>query len=135
VIDESLRLYPPIHLGSRRAARELEYGGYRIPRDTRLIYSIYLTGRHPEHWDDPDEFRPDRHAQRPAAYTWLPFGGGPRNCIGGAFGAMEARIVLSRLLQRFDLTLVEKSVHPHMGATLEPAPGVRMRVHRRSRLR
>ena len=130
VIDEALRLYPPIHLGSRLAARELCYQGYKISAGQRVIYSIYLTQRHPEDWPDPDRFDPERHAPgiRKPAYAWLPFGGGPRNCIGSAYGQVEARLVLARILQQVELELVESHVHPHMGATLEPSPGVRMRV-------
>lgn len=132
VIDESLRLYPPIHLGSRLAARDLCYQGYKIPAGERVIYSIYLTQRHPEVWPDPDQFDPDRHApgKHKPAYAWLPFGGGPRNCIGSAFGQVEARLVLARILQQVQLELVESRVRPHMGATLEPSPGVHMRVKR-----
>jgi cytochrome P450 len=134
VIKESLRLYPPIHLGSRLAATDLEYNGYHIPAGERVIYSIYLTQRHKAYWPEPHRFDPDRHAPggRQVPYAWLGFGGGPRNCIGGGFGLMEAKVVLARLLQNFDLALVEPHVHPHMGATLEPRPGVRMQVHRRS---
>jgi cytochrome P450 len=130
VVKEALRLYPPIHLGSRLAATDLEYDGFRIPAGERVIYSIYLTQRHPAYWPDPDRFDPQRHApgQRPPPYAWLAFGGGPRNCIGAAFGQVEARLVLGAILQRFDLQLVEKRVTPHMGATLEPRPGVRMRA-------
>lgn len=134
VIDEALRLYPPIHLGSRLAARDLEYEGYQIPAGKRVIYSIYLTQRHPDYWPDPDRFDPERHASgsRPQAYTWLPFGGGPRNCIGAAFGQVEARLVIARILQQVKLTLSDTRVHPHMGATLEPSPGVRMLIRRLS---
>jgi len=133
VIKESLRLYPPIHLGSRLAATDLEYQGYHIPAGERVIYSVYLTQRHKAYWPDPNLFDPDRHTSgaRQAPYSWLAFGGGPRTCIGAGFGLVEAKVVLARLLQGFELTLVEPHVHPHMGATLEPRPGVRMRVQRR----
>ena len=131
-IKEALRLYPPIHLGSRVAAVDLDFNGYTIPQGERVIYSIYLTQRQPAAWPDPDSFIPDRHlGAAPAAYTWLAFGGGPRNCIGAAFGQLEAVVVLGRLLAEFDLRLQEKRVLPYMGATLEPRPGVRMRVWRR----
>lgn len=133
VLKESLRLYPPIHLGSRLAATDLEFNGYHIPAGERVIYSIYLTQRHPAYWPNAHHFDPDRHAPgvRQVPYAWLGFGGGPRNCIGAGFGLMEAKVVLARLLQGFDLNLVEPHVHPHMGATLEPRPGVRMWVQRR----
>lgn len=130
VTQEALRLYPPIHLGSRLAASELYFNGYRIPQGERVIYSIYLTQRHPAYWDNPNEFRPERHAtgRQPTPYSWLAFGGGPRNCIGAAFGQVEAKTVLARVFQRFELELLDRRIHPHMGATLEPRPGVRMRV-------
>lgn len=132
VIDESLRLYPPIHLGSRFAARDLEFNGYHIPAGMRVLYSIYLTHRHPAYWSEPDTFKPERfldtHRQEP--YTFIPFGGGPRNCIGGAFAQVEAKVVLARILQRYDLRLLQNNVRVHMGATLEPRPGVRMQIKR-----
>jgi cytochrome P450 len=135
VIDETLRLYPPIHIGNRIAATDLEFQGYHIRAGTRVVYSIYLSHRHPQYWPDPQRFDPERFAPGQAAqrpyYVYVPFGGGPRNCIGLAFARVEARAVLARLLQTFDLKLVEKRVHAHMGATLEPRPGVKMMVNRR----
>lgn len=129
IIDESLRLYPPIHLGSRRAAQDLEFNGYSIPAGTRVMYSIYVTQRMPEYWDAPDEFRPQRFAPdapKPAPYTYLPFGGGPRNCIGAAYAQVEAKVILARILQQRTLILSPRRVHAYMGATLEPRPGVFM---------
>ncbi|UCH58612.1 MAG: cytochrome P450, partial [Anaerolineales bacterium] len=133
VIQETLRLYPPIHLGSRLAAGDLVYQDYLIPAGERVIYSIYLTQRHKAYWKNPHDFIPERHGtgQKRAAYAWLAFGGGPRNCIGAAFGQFEARLVLARILQNFQVELVERHVRPHMGATLEPHPGVRMHVKSR----
>ncbi len=132
VVREALRLYPPIHLGSRVSACELEFQGYRIPAGIRVVYSIYLTQRHPDYWVNANLFDPDRFdaGDQPAPYTWLAFGGGPRNCIGAAFGQMEARLVIASILGRFQLKLVGGNIHPHMGATLEPHPGVRMQLMR-----
>ncbi len=136
VLNETLRLYPPIHIGNRIAAVDIDYQGYRIPAGTRVVYSIYLTHRHRGYWPEPERFDPDRftvEARRDIApYAFLPFGGGPRNCIGAAFAQVEAKVVLSRILQRFDLELANTHVRPHMGATLEPHPGVRMRVQERN---
>lgn len=135
VINETLRLYPPIHLGSRLTASALEFQGYTIPMNTRVMYSIYLTQRMEHYWDHPQVFNPDRFAPgaiRPAPYTFLPFGGGARNCIGAAFAQVEAKIVLARLFQRYTFALSPRPIHAHMGATLEPRPGVVMTVkHRR----
>jgi cytochrome P450 len=135
VIKEALRLYPPIHLGNRMAAAEVDFGdGRSVPAGERLFYSIYLTHRDPASWDRPDDFCPERFAsgRKQPPFAYVPFGGGPRACIGAAFGQAEARIVLARLLQTFQFELVRKDVRPHMGATLEPRPGVFMRVKRRA---
>jgi cytochrome P450 len=135
VIKETLRLYPPIHLGSRITATEIEFQNYIFPAGTRLLYSIYLTHRHKAYWPEPHRFAPERFAseivrQRPP-YTFLPFGGGPRNCIGMAFAQIESKVVLARLLQNFNLRFVGGHVRPRMGATLEPHPGVIVEVRHR----
>lgn len=124
VINESTRLYPPIHLGSRKTARDIVYQDYLLPADTRVMYSIYLTHRHPDYWDRPTEFDPDRflpeNSQGRVPYSFLPFGGGPRNCIGMAFAKLESKLVLARLLQKFTFAYVGGNPRPKMGATLEP---------------
>jgi cytochrome P450 len=132
VIKETLRLYPPIHLSMRVTASDIEFAGYRLPAGARVLFSIYLTHRHPDYWPHPDKFDPARFSAeqnraRPH-YVYLPFGGGPRNCIGFAFAQVEAKVVLARILQRVGLQLLPQRVHEHMGATLEPRPGVLMRI-------
>lgn len=136
VIKETLRLYPPIHMGNRRMAQEDGLCGYRVGEDTRVMYSIYLAHRDPAHWRDPEAFCPARFArgaeEKTPPFTYIPFGGGPRNCIGAAFAQVEARVVLARLFQRYSFELRNAGrIHAHMGATLEPRPGVQMRVTRR----
>jgi cytochrome P450 len=135
VIKETLRLYPPIHLGSRIVAADIEYRDGVIPAGTRVLYSIYLTHRDKGYWSDPDRFDPDRfspeNARQYSPYAYLPFGGGARNCMGMAFAQVEAKVVLARILQKFDLNYVGGAVRPHVGATLEPHPGVMIRVQHR----
>jgi cytochrome P450 len=135
VIKESLRLYPPIHAGNRHAVHDLSLGGHAIPAGARVMLSIYLVHRHPDYWPEAEQFKPERflrsHAGRQVPFSYLPFGGGPRNCIGAAYAQVEARVILACLLQRFELRLLPGRVRPHMGATLEPRPGVRMTVRRR----
>lgn len=138
VIKETLRLYPPIHVGNRQAIGDMTLGEYAVPAGTRVMYSIYLSHRDPQQWPEPDAFRPERfdYTQREnktPPFSYVPFGGGPRNCIGAAFAQVEAKAVLSRILQRFDLQLAAEPVRPYMGATLEPHPGVVMSVRRRQR--
>ncbi len=136
VIDETLRLYPPVHLGSRLVAEDVPYQRYILPAGARVMVSIYLTQRDPAHWDDPERFDPDRfdpaRKRDIAPYTFLPFGGGPRNCIGAAFGQLEAKVILARILQQFDLRASGAPVHMSVKATLEPHPGVPVLVSRRA---
>jgi cytochrome P450 len=100
------------------------------------MYSPFLTHRHPDYWPDPSRFDPDRFSpevskSRPP-YSFVPFGGGPRICLGAAFAQVEAKVILARILQHFDLKPVQPRVHLHMGVTLEPRPGVIMQLRRRT---
>lgn len=133
VIKESLRLYPPIHIGNRRVAEEMDFDGNKVSKDERLFYSIYLTHRESAIWENADDFCPDRFARghKTPPFAYIPFGAGPRACIGAAFGQAEARVVLTRLLQTYQFELVNANIHAHMGATLEPRPGVFMRITKR----
>ncbi|HET9914569.1 MAG TPA: cytochrome P450 [Anaerolineales bacterium] len=130
VIKESLRLYPPIHIGNRRVAEEMEFQEGNIPSGERMFYSIYLTHRDPAVWEDAEKFCPARfaHGRKTPPFSYVPFGGGPRACIGAAFGQAEARLVLTQLLRTHSFEFTNHKIHAHMGATLEPRPGVRMRV-------
>jgi len=131
VTRETLRLYPPIHIGNRKAAHDVHLPAGTIPAGNRVMYSIYLSHRDPAQWENAEAFDPDRfdrHAAVPA-FTYVPFGGGPRNCIGATFAQIEAKVVLARLFQRTRLDLLPgQQIHAHMGATLEPRPGVKMKV-------
>ena len=133
VIKESLRLYPPIHIGNRRVAEEIEFTEGKIPAGERMFYSIYLTHRDPEIWENAEQFCPERfsHGRKTPPMSYIPFGGGQRACIGAAFGQAEARIVLAHLLKNFTFEFTGHKIHAHMGATLEPRPGVIMKVNRR----
>jgi len=134
VIKESLRLYPPIHIGNRRVANEMEFTEGSIPPGERLFYSIYLTHRDPQIWENAEKFCPERHAhgRKTPPFSYVPFGGGPRSCIGAAFGQAEARLVITRLLQTYKFEFTDHKINAHMGATLEPRPGVMMKVTRRA---
>ena len=133
VIKESLRLYPPIHIGNRRVAKEMQFSEGSILEGERMFYSIYLTHRDPSIWENAEDFCPERfaHGRKTPPFSYVPFGGGPRACIGGAFGQAEARIVMSQLLRTFTFEFTNHKIHPHMGATLEPRPGVKMKVTKR----
>lgn len=134
VVKEALRLYPPIHVANRIAAEETTIAGYALQAGNRVMASIYLAHRDERVWEAPEQFRPERfapHAPRRPPFTYIPFGAGPRHCIGAAFAQVEAKVVLARILQQFELEDLGRPVRPHMGATLAPHPGVFLRVQRR----
>lgn len=137
VFDESLRLYPPAWGQARMALEADEMGGYRFPKGASILISTAIIHRHPEFWQQPDEFDPDRFlpeltAQRPK-FAYFPFGGGQRICIGKSFALMEATIVLAMIAQRFDLILVsDHPVEPDPKFTLCPKYGIKVKVRKRA---
>jgi cytochrome P450 len=138
VIKETLRLYPPIHIGNRMANTDLNLQGCPVPEGSRVMLSYYLTHRDERSWEQIEQFNPERFdrktTQNRTPFSYLPFGGGPRNCIGAAFAQVEARLVLARIIQKFDLKLISPEVGSHMGATLEPTPQILMQIRCRSHL-
>lgn len=136
VLDETLRLFPPAWVVGRRSLAPDELGGYAIEADTDVVISPYVTHRHPDLWQDPegfdpDRFLPERSAGRPR-YAYLPFGAGPRLCIGNAFALMEAQLVLATVLQRVRLEGVPgHPAEPRTMVTLRPRDGLPMRVQQR----
>jgi len=127
IIDEALRMYPAAGIISRTAQKKDTLCDRDIlPGDTVMI-PIYALGRNELLWDDPDAFRPERFADRKAIdrYAYLPFGDGPRICIGASFALQEAVIILATLLARFKFTPVAgKEPEPVMILTLRPEGGV-----------
>ncbi|MGA1614447.1 MAG: cytochrome P450, partial [Lutimaribacter sp.] len=127
IIDEALRLYPPAGIISRTAQRHDTLCGRQVlPGDTVMV-PIYALHRNHLLWENPDQFNPDRFAQRKSIdrYAYLPFGDGPRICIGASFALQEAVIILATLLSRFRFTPVPgRNPDPVMILTLRPQGGV-----------
>lgn len=127
IIDEALRLYPPAGIISRTAMAEDTLCGREVHKGDTVMIPIYALHRNHLLWDDPDAFRPERFADRKAIprYAFLPFGDGPRICIGASFAIQEAVIVLATLLSRFRFTPVAgRDPDPVMILTLRPKGGV-----------
>ena len=100
-IQETLRLRPVIVLVARRLTEPVEIGGWQLPAGITITPSIYLVHRHPDIYPDPERFLPERFLDNPpGTYTWIPFGGGVRRCLGGAFAQFEMRVVLAELVRR-----------------------------------
>jgi cytochrome P450 len=107
VVEEAMRLYPPVWMLTRRAVADDEIGGYRVPAGADVLISPYTLHRHPRFWDrpgrfDPERFGPDRARDRPR-YAYLPFGAGPRFCVGSHLGMLEAVLVVAMLAREFRL--------------------------------
>jgi cytochrome P450 len=137
VYSEALRLYPPTWLFVRMTPDDVELpSGRRIPADSRLFLCPHTSHRDPRFFPDPERFDPERFRPGTAARArprsaYFPFGGGRHVCIGEGFVRMEAALVLSRLVDRFELTRAAGQAAPYPGATLEPRGDVRLRLRAR----
>jgi cytochrome P450 len=137
VVEEALRLYPPAWAILRRATGEDQIGPYRVPAGTSIFISPYAMHRHPAFWEDPDAFHPERFSPERSAgrphFAYLPFGGGPRQCIGNTFALMEAQLVLATVAQRYQLRAVPGHVvEPNPLITLRPRGGLPVTLERRA---
>jgi retinoid hydroxylase len=135
-LDETLRLYPPAWIGSRRAVRDFEFGGYQVPRGSWVHYSSWASHRLPEVFPEPEAFIPERFTpERKAALpkgAYVPFGAGSRICIGKRFGQTEVLVVASLLLRSFRLELLPgRTMTVRQMPTLSPREPLLMRVHER----
>ena len=135
-IQEALRLYPPAWGFSRQAVGDDEIGGYRVPKGSLVFLIPFVVHRRPQLWPDPDRFDPDRFApehesERPR-FAYIPFGGGPRGCIGNQFAIFEAQLIVATIAQRYRLELVpDQDIRPEPLITLRPAPGIRAFLKKR----
>lgn len=137
VIQETMRLYPAAAALMRTAATDTELAGYEVRRGTLVIIPVYALHRHRMYWDDPDAFIPDRFAPERATerhrFQYLPFGAGPRVCIGAAFAMTEAVAILATIVRAVHLTPDPgHRVRPILRVTLRPEGGLPMAVHFRS---
>jgi cytochrome P450 len=132
-VDETLRLYPPAWIGPRRAAVDFEFHGYQVPAGYPVNYSSWVSHHLADVFDDPHSFRPERFAPEERAKipkgAYVPFGGGPRICIGMRFGELEVRAIATSILRRFRLALEPGwSLRVRQMPTLSPRGGLPMRV-------
>lgn len=134
VYDEALRLYPPAWLITRKALVNGELGGLEVPEGSLVIMSPWLLHRHPSLWNSPEEFRPSRFIDDEIDRSaFLPFGAGPRMCIGRDFAYVEGVLMLARLAAAFEVSYAGESGMPGIDplVTIRPAGGLRLRINRR----
>ena len=137
VIDETLRLYPPAWITNRQAVAEDVICGYRIPAGAAVAVSPYVMHHLPAWWHEPYRFNPERFdpdmAHDRPRFAYMPFGGGPHQCIGNTFALMEATLILATVAQRYRLQLPPGAVvKPRPETTLRPDGGLPMLLQPRS---
>ncbi len=133
VLNESLRLRPPAALMMRKVGKDIELDGYRLKAGRIAIFSIYNIHHHPDFWPQPEQFDPERFLNNAShRFAHMPFGGGERICIGSHFAMLESQLLLSMLVQHFDLQLTnENDVEIEMAVALRPKGGIPARIYPR----
>ncbi|MFC6787147.1 cytochrome P450 [Halobaculum halobium] len=146
-VDEALRLYPPVHSFFREPTEDVELGGYRIPEGVVLTLTPWTVHRDGRWWSDLETYQPERWLRETAEgatvrgdetrgpavgerpeYSYFPFGGGPRHCIGMRFARQELRLATATLLQRFEFEQVTEDLSLKASANTRPDGSVRLRV-------
>ncbi len=136
VIEETMRLYPPAWVLDRTSINADQVGDVYIPPNTLMVLFTYGVHHSEKLWDNPEAFIPDRftkeNMKKQPAFSYFPFGGGPRLCIGNNFAMMEMQLILTQLIRRYEFELVEnQEIVPQTLITLRPKNGIRVRVRRR----
>ena len=136
VLSEAMRLYPPAWMLGRSARQDDVLGDFVVKRGQFVLVSPYVTHRHPGLWDRPTEFDPTRfldgRSEKLPKFSYLPFGGGQRFCIGSHFASMQSALMLASIVQRYALSVVpDHPVRPYAMITLRPKWGIKMLAQRR----
>jgi cytochrome P450 len=136
VLEESLRLYPPAWGFSRLALGDDGIRGYRVPKGSIVFVIPFVVHRRPNLWPDPDRFDPERfapeHESARPRFAYIPFGGGPRGCIGNQFAMLEAQLIVAAVAQRYRVELAPgQNIQPEPLITLRPTPGIRATLTKR----
>ena len=136
VLEESMRLFPPVPLTARSAQSAAKLGGFALPKGAVVLLVINNLHRHPDFWDQPEAFRPERFAPGKRAginrMAYMPFLSGPHQCIGSNFALMEGQLLLAQMAQRYELRLLPgQTVERVVAVTMRPKGGLLMRLVRR----
>lgn len=137
VIEEAMRLYPPAWITDRVAVEDDVVDGVHIPAGAMIALSIYGVHHSEKHWEAPESFRPARFSKENKAtqhpYAYLPFGGGPRLCIGNSFALMEMQLIMVQMLRRFEVEAVPgQTILPQALITLRPKYGLLAKMSKRA---
>lgn len=139
VFNECLRLYPPAARLERTAKETVRINGITIPKDMIVMVPVYALHHDPELWPEPEEFRPDRFSKQNKQsinpYTYLPFGAGPRNCIGMRFALAMVKLALVEVLQHYSFSVCEETEIPltmHPESLVGPLNPIKLKLTSRS---
>jgi cytochrome P450 len=137
IFEETMRLRPPAFWIPRIVDEDDEIDGYPVPAGMNVVSLTYMYHRHPDHWDNPEQFNPERFSKENSAgrnqFAFIPFGAGQRKCIGMDFAMMEGPLVLAMVAQRFQVkTLADELAKPMLTTTLRPKGGLPVQLQPRS---
>jgi len=137
ILQETLRIRPPAWQLPRTAIEDDEIDGHHIPAGTNLIGLIYMCHYHPDEWDNPEVFNPERFqsekSEKRHKFAYMPFGAGQRKCIGMDFALMEGQLALAMVAQRYTLNkITENLAEPQLSTTLRPKGGVVVKLEKRA---
>jgi len=131
-INEAMRLYPPVYALFREATEDVELLDYDVPEESMIMLSQWAVHRSPEYWDDPEQFRPERWAEADQTrFSYFPFGGGPRHCIGKNLAKLEAQIILAMVADEYELDYTGPELELRPTLTLHPEHGMEMGISER----
>jgi cytochrome P450 len=138
VFEEAMRLYPPSPAVPREALEQTTIGGYHVPDGAKVLLNIISIHRNPAFWPEPDKFKPERFApgvnEKRHRFAFMPFGGGPRQCIGNNFALMEGHLLLALMAQHVELKLVPgQDVKREIAITMRPRHGLQVTYHPRQK--
>ncbi len=133
VIEETMRLYPPAWITDREPLEDDETEGIRIKKGQDIIALIYSVHHNAKYWENPEEFKPERftpeNKKKHVPFSYLPFGGGPRLCIGNNFALMEMQFVLVEMVRRYKFEIIkDQQIELNPLITLRPRYGIKMKV-------
>jgi cytochrome P450 len=136
VLKETMRVLPPVYTLFRQPNVDVRLSGYRVPADSLLMVPQWVLHRHPDYWEDPETFDPDRwtpeRVRERHPYAYFPFGAGPRSCIGRQFSLVEAKIIMSMVLRRYSPELVsDADLELRPSLTMHPRDPVEVVLHDR----
>lgn len=135
IVQESLRIYSPIHAISRVAVEDNRIGGYLIPAGSTIYISLYATHHLPQYWQNPEGFDPERFTPKRCSmrsgFVYIPFAAGHRNCVGFNLATIELKMMIAQLAQRYELDLLPRHrIEPVAGTTMYPRNGMKMIVRK-----